>query len=346
MKKTEAGQSVQVKPSTFRRSRSDVVRKKDEARLEHRRLDRLKLLAETIPGASARLGSQGTWPETIKVRHRFFYHVPVQSGLHPSDRRLPAPESRPPCTKIMSPRGIALRFYLLTLCEAQIRTRKGMRPGNALPLRAGGEDTGWIDLIAVPVERHSGNVYVSVADKKQRMVQSALRRLSSDSVTLVALPNSKRRVGRYEEFQLLDEGGERQNAEPIEYTVPSDPDICVNLPVGLFRNGWIHCLEDTEIAFILMLAHCRGLNKSGELFKIGSDTRIENYGIGRDAYSSHEMLRRFGLLEVETEADRRGLDIHDFWWGKERLHKFRLINSGFDEPATNVIKDMMPSRLF
>jgi hypothetical protein len=228
-----------------------------------------------------------------------------------------------------------------------MRTRKGTRPQNILPLRAGGSDTGWIDLTAAPVQRQSsGKIYVSVADKKQRMIHSALKRLSNPQVELVSLPHGNKRVGRYEGFRLLNEGGSRQNAEAVEYSVPTDDEATFSLPVGLFKNGWIHLLEDVEIAFILMLASQQAIEGHNESIKIYSATRIEHYGIGRDAYSSHETLKLLGLLEVKTEADRRGLDFHDFWWGKERLHKLRLMDEGFEESAIEIFKRMMPLSIF
>ncbi len=37
------------------------------------------------------------------------------------------------------------------------------------------------------------------------------------------------------------------------YTVPAAESKALYLPGGLFLNGWIHVLEDSELAFLLML---------------------------------------------------------------------------------------------
>lgn len=304
-----------------------------------RRLDRLVVTERYIDGAVTKLQSLGR-PKKMRVRHRFVYRSQPAPG-EVSDRRLPPPQDRPPATRVLSPRGIALRFYLIALCVAQIRTRPGRRPSNDLPLWIGSDDTGWIDLIAVPVEaQHAGRFSASRSSKKQRQVISALRSLSDPSVQLVHLPNASKRSGKYEGFQLCEEGGSRRDGEVPDYVVPTATDDTFDLPIGLFTNGWIHLLEDTELAFLMMIAHATRRTNPGEWVKIESGLRLLHYGLGRDAYEAHKTLQAFGLLSVHVDEDRHddGKVIDYGQGGQPRLHAFRLLPDGFDEPAATTIK--------
>ncbi|MEU0520359.1 hypothetical protein [Streptosporangium sp. NPDC006007] len=316
-----------------------MLPEKEQERLA-RRHDRLGVMEQYIDGAVTKLQALGR-PRKVRVRSRFV-HQPQPAPGEVSDRRLPPPRDRPPSTRVLSPRGIALRFYLIALCAAQMRTKVGRRPRNDLPLIAGGNETGWIDLIAVPVEaQHSGRFSASRSSKKQRQVISALRSLSDPSVQLVHLPNASKRSGKYEGFQLCDEGGSRSDGEVPDYVVPTMTDRYFDLPVGLFTNGWIHLLEDTELAFLMMIAHASLHIDPGGWVKIESGLRLLHYGLGRDAYEAHKTLQAFGLLGVHIDEDRHddGKVINYGQGGQPRLHAFRLLPDGFDEPAAATIKE-------
>lgn len=312
---------------------------KEQERLA-RRHDRLVVTEQYIDGAVTKLQAL-LRPRKVRVRPRFVYQSQPAPG-EVSDRRLPSPRDRPPSTRVLSPRGIALRFYLIALCAAQMRTKAGKQPHNDLPLIAGGDETGWIDLIAVPVEaQNSGKVSASRSSKKQRQVISALRSLSDPGVQLIRLPNASKRSGKYEGFQLCDEGGRRRGGEVPDYVVPTTTDNSFDLPIGLFTNGWIHLLEDTEIAFLMMIAHASQHIAPREWVKIESGLRLFHYGLGRDAYEAHKTLQAFGLLSVHIDEDRHddGKVANYGQGGQPRLHEFRLLPDGFDEPAAATIKE-------
>ncbi|MFI6883816.1 hypothetical protein [Streptosporangium canum] len=314
---------------------------KELARLD-RRVDRLVVTEPFIEGAAAKLRALGR-PRAVRVRSRFVYQSQPAPG-DVSDRRLPPRRHRPPATRMLNPRGIALRFYLIALCAAQMRTKAGGRPSNDLPLIAGGDDTGWIDLIAVPVEtQQSGNFSASRSSKKQRQVVSALRSLSATDVQLVHLPKAGKKSGKYEGFQLCDEGGVRIDGEVPDYFVPKATEQTFNLPIGLFTNGWIHLLEDTELAFLMMIAHVSQQSTPGEWIKISSGSRLLHYGIGWDAYEAHKTLQAFGLLDVHVDENRHeDGKVKDYGkGGQTRLHAFRLRRDGFDEPAAATIKNAL-----
>ena len=75
------------------------------------------------------------------------------------------------------------------------------------------------------------------------------------------------------------------------------------MPAALFTSGWIHVLEDTELAFILMMAACHH-QTGGQPFSMPGTDRLDRYGIGRDAYEAHKMLSRLHLVTVTPDPGR------------------------------------------
>jgi hypothetical protein len=319
------------------------VSAKDRERLV-RRLERLVITEPYLDGAASSLRGRGhLTPRAVRVRSRFVYQDrPVSED--PTDRSLPPRRDRPPATRLLSPRGLALRFYLTALCSAQFRVKPGGRPVNDIPLVAGGGDTGWLDLVAAPVvPMTSGRYSASPASKKQRQVITALQSLSAPDVKLVHLPNIGKASGKYERFQLCDEGGVRIDGDVPDYTVPKANERTFGLPIGLFTNGWIHLLEDTELAFVMMMALVNEHAKHNEFVKIPSGVRLARFGLGRDAYEAHKTLSAFGLLGVEIDENRHhdGMVKNYNEGGKARLHAFRLLTDGFDQPAAPRIKKVL-----
>ena len=175
-----------------------------------------------------------------------------------TDRLLPPRAERPPATRLVSPRGIALRLYLTALFVMQSRP-PGIMPRNTLPLADPDAPVSWIDLLATTSKPRR---YSTARQLKLRQLHDALRRLSSSEVQLARLPNEQRKpIGRYEGFSLLHEAGDGQ-----PYVVPSEESKTLYLPRGLFDNGWIHVLEDTELAFVIMLACLRSRSGNAPVF--------------------------------------------------------------------------------
>ena len=110
---------------------------------------------------------------------------------------------------------------------------------------------------------------------------------------------------KYEGFVLMHEGGRLPHGPNMPYQVPVvPPEQAFPIPVTLFTNGWIHILEDSEIAFILMMAavhHATG----GQAFTITAETRLLRFGMKHDGYEAHLMLRRLGLVTVTPDGRRR-----------------------------------------
>lgn len=273
---------------------------------------------------------------SVVIRRRFVRRAQPAPGEH-SDRSLPSRSLRPPSTRIVSPRGAALRFYLTALFEAQVSVAKlGARPVNKRLLKGAHDDIGWVDLLASPAQNSRGtNTYMDVAAKKRRQIHEALSRLHQEE--LVALPNGNAGSNKYEGFLLMNEGGVRDQGDNELYQIPkTDEKDTFRLPVSVFTQGWVHHLEDTELAFLLMIA---SLGAISDEVKIQGETRLLRYGVGRDAYEAHIMLNRLGLLEVRPDPSRyddgkiQGYSGHS----DERLHSFKLLPEGFESPADQAV---------
>jgi hypothetical protein len=309
-----------------------------------RRLDRLAKIEGQVERACESFERIRT-PRNLRIRIEFAMRSdPAEPNGNLADRLLPPKNERPPATRLVSPRGIALRLYLTALFIAQSRP-PGAMPGNKLPLADTDAPVSWTDLIATTAERHSGRVYSGQREKKLRQVHDALRRLSSPGLQLVRLPNFQRTpTGKYEGFLLMHEGGAPIGGGDNQlYTVPAAESKTMYLPGGLFLNGWIHVLEDSELAFMLMLACLRSRFDKMPVFA-ASEVRLLQFGLGRDAYESHRILSHLGIIRVQAGSSpgrRLGKAGRYLKSDPPKLHRFELLNNGFEEPAIPTTRQAM-----
>jgi hypothetical protein len=315
---------------------SDPPNDKERAKLRKRR-GRLHAKAKSVMEATGAMRALvgGSGIAAVNVRYEFVdtgVPVSIQRRGDPSDRRLPDKEDRPPATRVMSPRGAALRVFLAALFEAQVRTR----PGNRLPLAAGGGGViSWIDLLASDAKSSgAGKYHMSASAKKIRQMESALDRLAAEEL-IELTGEGEPGTGKYEKFRLMHEGGRRATGPNVSYQVPAPQrERVFPVPVTLFTNGWIHVLEDTELAFILMMASGHQI-MGGQAFRIVAADRLLRFGIGRDAYGAHMMLSQLGLVTV-TQDPGRHLDgkVKDFGSGGQALpHTLGFVPAGFERDA-------------
>lgn len=283
----------------------------------------------------------------LRIRHGFAHQaIPAPSG---SDRTLPPREQRPPATRVGSSRGLNLRLELILLALAQTSRRPGQRwATNELPIQASSSNdapVGWVDLVASTATLRTGSRNFATAnDKKAKQVESALHRLAA--ARLVELPTKvmgRRKVADFQHFMLLDERGGRPTGEPFPYTVPKGEPTFV-VPEGLITNGWVHVLEDSELALLLMVACGIGnIDKDGSI-AIPSEVRLLNYGIGRTAFDLHFLLERLGLLTVEGFGRHEDGRAVQFATDGAALHRLRLIPEGFNcsgpERIVSVVKSL------
>ncbi len=290
------------------------------------------------------LGAPGHLSSEFRLRQDFVYRPDPASG-DASDRRLPPRTQRPSATRIMSSKGAALRFYLTVLGLAQILYRANTRPPNTFPLRGQTpSELGWIDLLASPSRAAgSGRLVMTVRDKKLRQLHAALGALAAAG--LVSLPNIGDGRDKHENFLLLHEIGARYLGESLEYTVPGAAEVLVKLPASFLLNGWVHVLEDCEIAVLLMVACGRGRLPNEELIAIPGTTRLLHYGIGRDAFEAHKMLERLGLLAVQEVGRHEDGRAQDFGDKGSSLHRLGLLQAGFEEDAVEKLRSVLQYQL-
>jgi hypothetical protein len=286
----------------------------------------------------------GVLPAELPIRREFSWRS-TDPPVPLSDRRPPAREHRPSATRIMSSRAATLRMYLTILAVAYKTLWRPSTGPNPLPLMG---TLGWVDLVAGRLKKQGAPRMVSTdRDDRLRTVHTALRALQAAG--LVELPNDARSKGIFEGFVPLREGG-LLVPSAVRFTAPTASENPMSLPSGLIMNGWVHLLEDSELALLLMVA-CGFDSLNADDMRPGwvaipADRRLARYGLSRDAFDAHRMLKRFGLLDVydvgRYDDMSRSLD-----HGKKdpQLHRLRLLREGFEASAFDVVPREVDARL-
>lgn len=324
------------------------LRGDDRAALErrHRRID--AGMRRSTSSSIKRLREQhSTGRRPDRIRYRNGYACLDEPGdPAASDRRALDREKRPPVTRLISPRGAALRLHLTALAIAQFTTRPGQRftnPFSLVPAATG--DTGWTDLLAATAtdRTRGGRTNLTARDKRRRQAVKSLQTLSS--ARLVRLPRMDRGSGKYEGFELLDETASRgPDDDPFPYTVPKTTDDTFGVPAAFALNGWLHLLEDTELAVLLMVA-CGRHSIESEWTVVPATKRNQYYGITREMFEAHHALAAFGLVEVESRGRHGDGKSTDFEDQGPLLHRLRLIEGGFEVEAIERISQAIADRL-
>ena len=318
-----------------------------------KRLSRLEAMHQSDAVTMARRAFAAIAPERtylgeLRLRHGFAYLEDPSSSPGLSDRSAPPREQRPPATRVSNSRGVALRLELLALAAAQSRYRAGSRPKNERGLKpfSTTSQDGWVDLLATPTTRSgSGRHSSGVLDKKLRQVQTALTTL--EAAGLVELPNRNRVANIFEGFELLNEVGPRLTGPPVPYDVPRQHERVFALPAAFITQGWIHVLEDSEIALLLMVASGQGgLPNQGGKIAVPADVRLLHYGISRGAYGdAHVVLNKLGLLEVEEVGRNEAGQAIDYAEEGAELHRLLVTRDGFAvEAVPQTIKTLQYER--
>lgn len=282
-------------------------------------------------------------PAPLKVRTSFVYRPHDPSAADYSDRRVPPPAERPPATRLLSPRGSALRLELILLGVAQ-RRKAGTEFTNDLPLTPGytqDNSRAWVQLITTPAQyTNAGKFRATPLTKRTRSLAAALDVLAGAG--LVDYPRAADARGKREGFLLMDE----RVASPTDrmtYRVPTSKESTVCVPPGFLHNGWVHVLEDSEIALLLMVMCGRGalLDPEGWV-AIPAGERLLNYGLSRDAFSAaHPVLSEMGLLEVQSVGRHGDGHVIDFSTEGPSLHRLRLVPDGFEQNAYDCAQEAL-----
>ena len=313
------------------------------------RLARLKAMRTSVGDADAKLqelidarvGDSGD----LRIRHGFIRRDSAPLTADTTSRRGTERHERPPSTRILSPRGLALSLELTLLMEAQMRTAPGhLATGNERPIKAENDKDGWTNYIATDAQKaDEGQVYKSVRDKKVRHLQSALVRLAAEN--LIHLPVDERGQRNYGGFTLLRDDARARGDNDV-YKVPENSDEYFTVPLSLFTNGWIHVLEDSELVVLLIAARMRGAH--GETPQpLRSGPRKLNYGLTKDSYeAAHRVLDYLSILDVIADWSRSVDGRVDGYKEKgAQPHRLRLHPERLDQPAYPTIIDTLTDQI-
>ncbi|GAA3579876.1 hypothetical protein GCM10022197_41900 [Microlunatus spumicola] len=293
---------------------------------------------------------EGRRPGRIRLRPEFAQLAKPITGPV-SDRKLPAVRQRPPSTRLISPSGTSQALYLTVLFIAQCQRGPGYKPDTTRPVIAhhtnDPEVRPWSDLLAVPATEGSGagTTKHDVDDNRRRQLVRALRRLADDDMRLVTLPNASRGSRKEEGFRPQMEAGLLDVASRRPYVVPGDDEKVFSLPAAFFTNGWHLALTPSEIALLMVLwvRTSDAVGVKGQT-SVAADTRLRRYALSPAAYGSHQMLHRFGLLDVEYPEGRNAVDgtfaDYSTKYSEDTpppLHKFTLTEAGFERLAVPTV---------
>lgn len=318
---------------------------KERLRLEGRlhrllrpgQVERVNRLYELMPGQLPESG--------LVVRNGFSYRA-AGVAIGASDRKAPPVQLRPPATRLLTSRGSALRFAVSLLAIAQAIRRPGEKARiDDLGVSVVGDSNtlAWATLLETgATDSKTDNAYITARDKRGRSVRSALEALTAAG--LVWIPAEAGSRNRFANFMLLDERGSEVLRERMEYRVPRSTDEpTFTVPSGFVTNGWMHVLEDSEIAVLFMVACGQGGWHADGLTAMRADTRLLHYGIHRDAFSAaRKTLEWFGLLRVD-EIGR-----HDDGRAENtdlRVHRLGLLQAGFEEPAATRVINVLRAQI-
>lgn len=307
-----------------------------------RRLDALLESGRTgrVNDALASLHAKRS-PDQLVVRW------PLSYSATPS---IPGTRGAPPASRMLSPRGQALRLYLIAIFEAHCTRPPGAQVlvGRPLMMRpTESTEPAWTDLFAAPVFGPPGGARTKErsgpATMVGRQLQSGLSAL--EKLGLVEL-GPERSWQRFNGFRIMSESGRGKLAEPAYYRVPNSTGVGFTVPVSFWLCGWLWALTNSEIAAYLMFraqaSMFPGAHAGDGIYIYGED-REQHFGLRRDAYESHLLLERFGLLERQVALDRHpdGRIVGYKAGARYEAWKFKLTDDGLaDDGVLHVLSEL------
>ncbi|MER5359667.1 hypothetical protein [Streptomyces sp. NPDC002785] len=277
-------------------------------------------------------------------------------------------------SRLVLPKGIALRFYLLAVFEAQCRLEAGKQWTNVLPLSGRGS---WSDLFAADGAYDAKSAtYMhytangrTAEDLRLRQVQGALRTLEGlgskqYDQALVDVPRGKREQRLYQSFRLMKESGRGGNQSPDTYVVPKDhwrAGATIKIPAHFFLNGWAQVLNPSEVAtwlaFRVLSKRAPDKHLTSGVYVHG-EMRTDAFGLRRDAWEDGcQRLRDFGLIrfaravgeaEVSQPLSADNGDVWDFLVSSSRKryepYRYQVTDRGLEQDAVKVCRKELTLR--
>lgn len=239
--------------------------------------------------------------------------------------------TRPPMTRLVRS-SRALKLELTVVLAATCSAPPGGAFSNNRPLTH--RDHGWAALTA---DRSAS------PRERRRHLQRALSELDRWNLVQLGKPSSH---GRYDRFEFRTEDG-----SDTTYTVPGERSNVVELPAGLFLNGWHLVLTPAEIATWIMYwvraqrSELKEEHDEKGLFAVET-LRWSVYGITDEVYEAHNELEEFGLLIDAAPDDRllgRAPEKRDEEGNPKprEARRFRVDGRAFDREALDVIRHQL-----
>ncbi|MFJ8982617.1 hypothetical protein [Streptomyces sp. NPDC102282] len=270
-------------------------------------------------------------------------------------------------SRLVLPKGIALRFYLVAAFEAQCRLGPEEKWTNVLPLSGPGS---WSDLFAADgaYDAKTGTYMPHTVngrtadDLRLRQVQGALRTLEglgSEQYdhALVDIPRGKREQRLYQSFRLMRETGRGGTQSPKIYVAPRPHWRAARIPIPahFFLNGWAQVLNPSEVATWLVfkwLSRWAEKNHRKSGVYLHGERRTKMFGLRRDAWEDGcQRLRDFGLIRfartVSQAEDARSLEADNSYFSDELVissrkryepYRYQVTDRGLEENAVKVCK--------
>jgi hypothetical protein len=289
---------------------------------------------QAVRRALAKLSSRSD--RVVRIRRGFVRSPKPGSG---SDTKLPPPEQRPPASRLIDSKGVALTVELVLLFRA---TKLAGRPGakKLLPptIDDDADDFSLYRTVAVPALPGEGARYAySPADHRRRRLKAAVDRLAKDQYRLLTRPKATGH-GRYRDLRLQREDRDPEDADR-EWTLPKKSEGTFEVPDSFFTNGWVHILTDREIVALLMLLEQGAL---ADWRAIPAWERVNRYGLGPDAYKQLARAEAFGLVEHEADDRFTGEHVIDFErLGRPKPHEWSVLPDGFERPAVEAVRKVL-----
>ncbi|OLZ72586.1 hypothetical protein AVW11_04120 [Streptomyces amritsarensis] len=307
-----------------------------------RRFRRLKQLQDSgqvgpVNEAMKTVWQGGNKPERVYLRSRLLLSGPKDLA--------------PPLTQLLAPRGIALRFYLLSVFEAHCRLKPGEAWTSSRKLTG---HLGWSDFVAVDSAYSSqkGGVYLreNVLQERDgqssrvRQVQGALRALETvggEGQALVQVPRKKNGTRDYEAFSLMPESGRGKLLTPADYVVPEPAARGVfSIPSDFFLQGWVQVLTPAEVAtwlILQLLSQAFPAQHSESGVYLYAKRREGLFRLKRDSYEdSCNALRNLGLIREPRQPEPVATDtespVEDVMEVDPRVFDFSFMDFDLDSP--------------
>lgn len=324
---------------------------KVDTRLAHLQTLRRRMLGG-VNQVMRQIWEQGQKPGSVRVRQAFYR---LDEMKFVEDERKPLPtDEQPFAARMVTPKGLSLRLMLTMLYAAQCAVGPGKPWGAPYPVQSTPKQPlSWMSLSASISQYDGPGIQLASEDvNRRRQIAAALNTLEA-----MALVRANTKPGRFSTgFQLLCENGTSTISSAIPYTVPDVTELFVEIPVEFFTCGWVHVLTNSEIAALLMWFDRLKYDASVVGAEEGDPLRIAYvtgpvrqgiYGLGREAYETHQALDAYQLLDVIRPEQRYD---SGKWEGYSKddsdllCHRISLAPAGFDRDAGEVVENVLKRR--